>query len=202
MALRPPGGCGDRLSPPSKPGRRSHTPHTCWIGSVRLVLDVEVQGGRSTVAKHGLPRLPVLLDRLAPEERPALVRGDNAFGNEGVMAAMDEIDQPCLFKLRQTAGVKRLIGRAALAVRQLAGRRPGLRRRRRQSLLDRLESYATGVLKRLACVLAIAGSQAWRMQTQPTTSPLQPVWRAGDRISGSNPRNASKSATGNGRLNR
>ena len=94
------------------------------------MLDVEVQGGRSTVAKHGLPRLPVLLDRLAPEERPALVRGDNAFGNEGVMAAMDEIDQPCLFKLRQTAGVKRLIGRAALAVRQLAGRRPGLRRRR------------------------------------------------------------------------
>ena len=96
---------------PTKPGRPSHTLHTYWIGNIRLVLDVEVQGGKTTAAKHSLPRLRVLLDRLAPEERPALVRGDNAFGNEGVMAAMEEIDQPYLFKLRQTAGVKRLIER-------------------------------------------------------------------------------------------
>jgi hypothetical protein len=96
---------------PTKPGRPSHTLHTYWIGNVRLVLDVEVQGGKSTAAKHSLPRLRLLLDRLAPEERPALVRGDNAFGNEGVMAEMEEIDQPYLFKLRQTAGVKRLIER-------------------------------------------------------------------------------------------
>jgi hypothetical protein len=96
---------------PTKPGRPSHTLHTYWIGNVRLVLDVEVQGGKSTAAKHSLPRLRLLLDRLAPEERPALVRGDNAFGNEGVMAAMEEIEQPYLFKLRQTAGVKRLIER-------------------------------------------------------------------------------------------
>ncbi|WP_299158306.1 transposase [Accumulibacter sp.] len=96
---------------PTKPGRPSHTLHTYWIGNVRLVLDVEVQGGKTTAAKHSLPRLRVLLDRLAPEERPALVRGDNAFGNEGVMTAMEEIDQPYLFKLRQTAGVKRLIER-------------------------------------------------------------------------------------------
>jgi len=96
---------------PTKPGRPSHTLHTYWIGNVRLVLDVEVQGGKSTAAKHSLPRLRLLLDRLVPEERPALVRGDNAFGNEGVMAEMEEIEQPYLFKLRQTAGVKRLIER-------------------------------------------------------------------------------------------
>jgi hypothetical protein len=96
---------------PTKPGRPSHTLHTYWIGNVRLVLDVEVQGGKSTAAKHSLPHLRLLLDRLAPEERPALVRGDNAFGNEGMMAAMEEIEQPYLFKLRQTAGVKRLIER-------------------------------------------------------------------------------------------
>lgn len=30
-----------------------------------------------------------LLERLAPEERPVLVRGDNAFGNEGVMTEME-----------------------------------------------------------------------------------------------------------------
>jgi hypothetical protein len=39
------------------------------------------------------------------------VRGDNAFGNEGVMAEMEEINQRYLFKLRQTAGIKRLIER-------------------------------------------------------------------------------------------
>ncbi len=30
---------------PTKPGRPSHTLHTYWIGNLRLVLDVEVQGG-------------------------------------------------------------------------------------------------------------------------------------------------------------
>lgn len=39
------------------------------------------------------------------------MRGDNAFGNEGVMAEMEEINQRYLFKLRQTAGIKRLIER-------------------------------------------------------------------------------------------
>ena len=75
------------------------------------MLDVEVQGGKAHAAKHSLPRLRLLLERLAPEERPVLVRGDNAFGNEGVMAEMEEMGQRYLFKLRQTAGVKRLIER-------------------------------------------------------------------------------------------
>uniref|UniRef100_UPI00089D7EE3 transposase n=1 Tax=Nitrosomonas sp. Nm33 TaxID=133724 RepID=UPI00089D7EE3 len=96
---------------PGKPGRPSHTLHTYWIGNVRLVLDVEVQSGKSHAAKHGLPRLRQLIEGLAPEKRPALVRGDNAFGNEGVMATMEAIDQRYLFKLRQTAGIKRLIER-------------------------------------------------------------------------------------------
>jgi len=96
---------------PAKPGRPSHTLHTYWISNVRMVLDVEVQGGKSGSAKHSLPRMRHLIDRLAPEERPALVRGDNAFGNERVMSEMEEIGQRYLFKLRQTAGVKRLIER-------------------------------------------------------------------------------------------
>jgi len=96
---------------PTKPGRPSHTLHTYWISNVRMVLDVEVQGGKSGSAKHSLPRMRHLIDRLAPEERPALVRGDNAFGNERVMSEMEEIGQRYLFKLRQTAGVKRLIER-------------------------------------------------------------------------------------------
>lgn len=96
---------------PRKPGRPSQVLHTYWIGDIRLVLDVEVQGGKSHAAKHGLPRLRRLIERLAPEERPALVRGDTAFGNEGVMTEMEEIGQRYLFKLRQSAGVKRLIER-------------------------------------------------------------------------------------------
>ncbi|MHB9102152.1 MAG: transposase, partial [Sulfuricella sp.] len=75
------------------------------------MLDVEVQSGKAGAAKHSLPRLRLLIERLTPDERPALVRGDNAFGNEGVMGEMEAIGQLYLFKLRQTAGVKRLIER-------------------------------------------------------------------------------------------
>lgn len=96
---------------PRKPGRPSHTLHTYWISNVRLVLDVEVQSGKSHAAKHSLPRLRQLIEGLAAEKRPALVRGDSAFGNEGVMAEMEQINQRYLFKLRQTAGIKRLIER-------------------------------------------------------------------------------------------
>ena len=96
---------------PTKPGRPSHTLHTYWIGNLRLVLDVEVQGGKAHAAKHSLPRLRGLLEGLAPEERPVLVRGDIGFGNERVMAEMEEIGQRYLFKLKQTPGVKRLIER-------------------------------------------------------------------------------------------
>ena len=96
---------------PTKPGRPSHTLHTYWIGNIRLVLDVEVQSGKASAAKHSLPRLCQLIEGLSPEERPALVRGDSAFGNEGVMAEMERTEQHYLFKLRQTAGVKRLIER-------------------------------------------------------------------------------------------
>lgn len=96
---------------PTRPGRPSHTLHTYWIANIRMVLDVEVQSGKACAAKHSLPRLRSVVERLPLEERPALVRGDNAFGNEGVMVEMEEIEQPYLFKLRQTAGVKRLIER-------------------------------------------------------------------------------------------
>src|SRR4029077_19602095 len=96
---------------PKKPGRPSHVLHTYWMGNMRLVLDVEVQGGKRHAAKHGLPRLRGLLERLGASQRPALVRGDNAFGNEAMMVQMEAMNQRYLFKLRQTAGVKRLVER-------------------------------------------------------------------------------------------
>ena len=96
---------------PTKPGRPSHTVHTYWIANVRLVLDAEVQDGKTTAAKYSLPRLIHILSALPANQRPRLVRGDNAFGNEPVMAQLEAIDQSYLFKLRQTAGVRRLIER-------------------------------------------------------------------------------------------
>ena len=57
---------------PRKPGRPSHTLHTYWIGNLRLVLDVEMQSGKRNAAKHSLPRLSTLIERLPPQERPAL----------------------------------------------------------------------------------------------------------------------------------
>lgn len=96
---------------PTKPGRPSHSIHTYWVANVRLVLDAEVQEGTATAAKYSLPRLIQILIDLPAEQRPRLVRGDNAFGNEPVMARLEAIEQPYLFKLRQTTGVKQLIER-------------------------------------------------------------------------------------------
>lgn len=96
---------------PTKPGRPSHVIHTYWIANMRLVLDAEVQNGKAHAARHSLPRLLSLLKELCPEQRPQLVRADNAFGNEPVMVALEEIGQTYLCKLRQSLGVKSLIER-------------------------------------------------------------------------------------------
>jgi hypothetical protein len=61
--------------------------------NLRRVPDAEVQKGEARAAKHGLPRLREILERLPPEQRPALVRGDSAFGNEGGMAALDKLPE-------------------------------------------------------------------------------------------------------------
>jgi hypothetical protein len=96
---------------PTKPGRPSHNIHTYWVANLRLVLDAEVKGGKTHPAKYSLPGLMRLLKALPPEKRPQLVRGDSAFGNDPVMTELESIDQMYLTKLRQTAGVKRLIER-------------------------------------------------------------------------------------------
>jgi hypothetical protein len=96
---------------PTKPGRPSHNIHTYWVANLRLVLDAEVKGGKTQPAKYSLPGLMRLLKALPPQKRPQLVRGDTAFGNDPVMIELESIDQKYLTKLRQTAGVKRLIER-------------------------------------------------------------------------------------------
>ena len=96
---------------PPKPGRPSHAIHTYWIGNLRLVLDAQLEPGNRHSPVHSRPGLMALLQGLPQAQRPKLVRGDCAYGSEGEMSALEDIDQPYLFKLRQSAGVKKLVQR-------------------------------------------------------------------------------------------
>jgi hypothetical protein len=74
-----------------------------------MVLDVEVQAGNHTASKYTSPAFFAFLEALPAELRPAFVRGDCCFGNEGVMRECEKRGQHYLFKMRQTLNVKRLI---------------------------------------------------------------------------------------------
>ena len=60
---------------------------------------------------HARPGLLALLEGMPRAQRPKLVRGDCAYGSEGEMSALEAINQPYLFKLRQSAGVKKFVQR-------------------------------------------------------------------------------------------
>ena len=96
---------------PKKPGRPSHAYHTYLMAGLRQVLGVEVRPGNEHTAKHAQPGLLKILDALPPGRRPKWVRGDNAFGNDPLMTALEERDQPYLFKLKLSKNVKRHIGK-------------------------------------------------------------------------------------------
>jgi hypothetical protein len=91
---------------PAKPKRPSHVLHTFWVGNLRLVLDVQVSSGKQHTSVHAKAALGRLLDELG-DKRPALVRGDSGYGNEGILLELEERDQPYLLRLRQTANVQR-----------------------------------------------------------------------------------------------
>jgi hypothetical protein len=97
---------------PSKPGRPSHTYHSYMVANLRLMLDVEVQPGNQQTSKHSAAGLWGLLDRLGPGRQPALVRGDNGWGNEGIMREAEQRGQAYLFRLRLTPNVTRAFERA------------------------------------------------------------------------------------------
>ena len=79
---------------PSKRGRPSHVYHSYLMAELRLVLEVEVASGKAHTAKHAAPGLWALLDRLGPACAPTLLRGDNDWGNEGVMSEAERRGQP------------------------------------------------------------------------------------------------------------
>jgi hypothetical protein len=95
---------------PRKPGRPSHAYHTYLMAGLRQVLGTEVCAGNEHTAKHAQPGLLKTLDALPAGRKPQLVRGDNAFGNDAMMTALEERSQPYLFKLKLSKNVKRHIG--------------------------------------------------------------------------------------------
>lgn len=93
---------------PTKPMRPSHVLHTFLVGNLRLVLDVQVSSGKQHTSVHAKPALARLLDELG-DKRPALVRGDSGYGNEGILVELEVRGQPYLLRLRQTKNVQRLV---------------------------------------------------------------------------------------------
>jgi hypothetical protein len=85
--------------------------HTYWVANLRHVLDVVVSPGKEHSAGKTRPGLMHVMGQLCPEHRPKLVRGDCGFGNETFIAELEQANQPYLFKLKQSVGVKKLVTR-------------------------------------------------------------------------------------------
>jgi len=94
---------------PTKPGRPSLAYHSYFIGNLRVCLDVEVESGDRSAAKHGYAALWRIIDGLPLEQHPQCLRGDLAYGEERLMSQCEERGQNYLFKLRQSPRVKDLI---------------------------------------------------------------------------------------------
>jgi hypothetical protein len=97
---------------PHKSGRPSHAYHTYMLSNLRLVLRVDVLPGDEYNVAHATDGLWRLLDHLGPTRRPALLRGDKAWGIERVMARAEQQELAYLFRLRMTANVRRSLDRA------------------------------------------------------------------------------------------
>ena len=93
---------------PAKPMRPSHVLHTFVVSNLRLVLDVQLSSGKQHTSVHAKAALGRLLDELG-DKRPALVRGDSGYGNEGILTELESRKQPYLLRLRQTKNVQRLV---------------------------------------------------------------------------------------------
>lgn len=87
-------------------------PATCYtrflVGALLLVLDVQLSTGKQHTSGHAKAALGRLLDELG-QKRPALVRGDSGYGNEGILLELEQREQRYLLRLRQTANVRRLV---------------------------------------------------------------------------------------------
>ena len=104
---------------PTRPGRPSQALHVGFIGSLRLLVAMDVQGGKKHAACHMAPQIWQWVDALPLDSRPRLIRGDIGFGNEGYLGECEVRQLPHLFKLKMSAKVKKLIQQLALQQGQL-----------------------------------------------------------------------------------
>src|SRR6266851_3693679 len=95
---------------PTKPGRPSHAYHSYFAANIRMVLDMEVQAGNQTAPLYAQPALWEFVDGLPERKRPVFLRGDSHWGAEKTMVEAEERKLGYLFKLKQSANVKKLIG--------------------------------------------------------------------------------------------
>jgi len=95
---------------PTKPGRPSHAYHSYFVANIRMVLDMEVQAGNQTAPLFAQPELWAFLDGLAERNRPVFLRGDSHWGAEKALVGAEQRGLGYLFKLKQSANVKKLIG--------------------------------------------------------------------------------------------
>ncbi len=91
---------------PSKPGRPAHVIHTYSMAETRLILDSEVLPGNQQAATYSLPRLIEIIEELPLEQRPSLIRGDCAFGNEKILSPLERLGSNYLFKVKLTKKAK------------------------------------------------------------------------------------------------
>ena len=75
---------------PKKPGRPSHSYHSAMMANTRLALRVDVTPGNASAPAHAMPGIWAWLDSLPQNEKPTLLRGDIAYGNEAVLQAAED----------------------------------------------------------------------------------------------------------------
>lgn len=98
---------------PQRPGRPSQSLHVGFIGGLRLLVSMDVQGGKAHGARHMAPKTWGWVDSLPPDCKPALIRGDIGFGNEGYLCACEARDLSHLFKIKMSKKVQTLIRKLA-----------------------------------------------------------------------------------------
>lgn len=98
---------------PTKPGRPSQSLHAGFIGGLRLLVALNVQGGKAHAACHMAPQIWKWVDDLPSECRPNLIRGDIGFGNEGYLRECEARELSYLFKLKMSPKVKEVIRKLA-----------------------------------------------------------------------------------------
>ena len=72
------------------------------MAGLRLVMGVGTMAGNEHTGAHSAPGLWALLDRMAPDLWPDLLRGDSGIGSEAMMREAEGRGIDFLFKLRQT----------------------------------------------------------------------------------------------------